>query len=347
MGRIPRRFSVSVAAASLALTVMFSPAVVAAAAPRVLGLPNLLPPIGAPDSYSTPYHTELVVDPPGILANDTDLDSPDLEAVLVSGPSDGTLEFEANGHFHYMPDPGFDGVDKFKYRPFDGDFQALLAVTVTITVAKPVATPTPRPTPTPQPTATPTPRPTPTATPTATPRPTPTPTPGPTLPLPTLPLPTLPPLPLLTPTPTPTPPGTTPTPTPTGGPMATPTPVPAASDGPSSQPDPSASSGPGAVAVGSSSDGNGPPPPAGLSLAPSELAGGSSSDGPSVFGSFGSLGLGIEWVVPTLLLTVPGFLLLLIGLAQVFGGLIWLPLARRWLRGDGRPMETRRSRLTN
>jgi len=77
------------------------------------------------------------------------------------------------------------------------------------------------------------------------------------------------------------------------------------------------------------------------------LAAGSSGVGPIGFGPFGSLGLGIEWVIPTVLLTVPGFLLLLIGLAQVFGGLIWLPLTRRWLRGDGRPMAARRSRVTN
>ena len=75
-------------------------------------------------------------------------------------------------------------------------------------------------------------------------------------------------------------------------------------------------------------------------MAPAELAGGSSNVGPIAFGSFGTIGLGIEWVVPTVLLTVPGILLLVIGLAQVFGGLVWLPLIRRWLRGDGRPMET-------
>jgi UPF0716 family protein affecting phage T7 exclusion len=65
------------------------------------------------------------------------------------------------------------------------------------------------------------------------------------------------------------------------------------------------------------------------------------------FGSFGPLAFGIEWVIPTVLLTVPGFLLLLIGMAQMFGGLIWLPLVRRWLRGDGRPMEPRRVGMTD
>ena len=75
-------------------------------------------------------------------------------------------------------------------------------------------------------------------------------------------------------------------------------------------------------------------------MAPAELAGGSSNVGPIAFGSFGTVGLGVEWVVPTVLLTVPGFLLLVIGLAQLFGGLVWLPFVRRWLRGDGRTLET-------
>jgi hypothetical protein len=48
------------------------------------------------------------------------------------------------------------------------------------------------------------------------------------------------------------------------------------------------------------------------------------------------LSLGIEWVVPTILITVPGFLVIGIGLAQVFGGFAWLPLVRRLLAGDGR-----------
>jgi hypothetical protein len=82
-----------------------------------------------------------------------------------------------------------------------------------------------------------------------------------------------------------------------------------------------------------------------LSVAPAELTEGLSGVAPLDFASFGFTNAGIEWVVPTVLLTVPGFLLLLIGLAQLFGGLIWLPLARRSLRGDGRPIEAGRSRI--
>lgn len=52
--------------------------------------------------------------------------------------------------------------------------------------------------------------------------------------------------------------------------------------------------------------------------------------------SGGDFSLAMEWIVPSFLLTVPGFLMIGIGLAQVSGGLAWLPVARRMLRGDGR-----------
>ena len=325
------------------------------ARPLLLGL-NLLPPIGAADSYTTPYETRLDVDKPGVLANDTDLDSSELFAELVSGTSHGVLELREEGRIRYEPDNGFSGTDKFTYRPYDGTFYALLAVTVTITVK-----PRPPATPTPKPTATPTPDTDPDADSDAdTARPTPTPTPTPTLrgrrfPLPTLPLPTLP----AADDRTSGPPDPDADPDPASGsgsdadpdpdcgrrsaparrrlrrPAPTPRPVRRAS------PRPSASSGAGARSP--------PVRPAMAAARPSARsergagrAGGrtSTSVGPIAFGSFGTVGLGIEWVVPTVLLTVPGFLLLVIGLAQVFGGLVWLPLVRRWLRGDGRPMET-------
>ena len=51
----------------------------------------------------------------------------------------------------------------------------------------------------------------------------------------------------------------------------------------------------------------------------------------------GVVGLGglVVWAVPALVLSVPGLLLLLAVLAQAAGGLLWLPVARRWLGGFG------------
>jgi hypothetical protein len=48
------------------------------------------------------------------------------------------------------------------------------------------------------------------------------------------------------------------------------------------------------------------------------------------------LGLPIEWLVPSLVVTVPGILLILAVLAQGAGAMLWLPYARRTLGGDRR-----------
>ena len=42
-----------------------------------------------------------------------------------------------------------------------------------------------------------------------------------------------------------------------------------------------------------------------------------------------------DWAVPALVLTVPGLLLVIAVLAQAAGGLLWLPVVRRWLGGFG------------
>jgi hypothetical protein len=54
-------------------------------------------------------------------------------------------------------------------------------------------------------------------------------------------------------------------------------------------------------------------------------------------GDIGLVGLGglVEWAVPAVVLSVPGLLLLLAVLAQTVGGVLWLPVARRWLGGFG------------
>jgi uncharacterized repeat protein (TIGR01451 family) len=94
---------------------------------------NNAPPNAGNDSYSTGEDTSLTVPPPGVLGNDSDADGDGLSAVLVAGPSNGTLNFSQNGGFTYTPNTDFFGMDSFTYRANDGLADSNTA-TVTITV---------------------------------------------------------------------------------------------------------------------------------------------------------------------------------------------------------------------
>jgi VCBS repeat-containing protein len=85
------------------------------------------------DAYSTAEDTALTVAAPGVLSNDSDLDSTTLSAVVGSGPSHGTLTLQANGSFTYTPDANHTGEDSFTYQVSDGTLTSGVA-TVTITV---------------------------------------------------------------------------------------------------------------------------------------------------------------------------------------------------------------------
>ena len=85
------------------------------------------------DYFVVAENNKLAIDKPGVLANDSDIDSVPLTAVLVSGPANGTLTLNADGSFAYDPNPDFNGVDTFTYRVSDGTTTSGLA-TVTITV---------------------------------------------------------------------------------------------------------------------------------------------------------------------------------------------------------------------
>ena len=58
-------------------------------------------------------------------------------------------------------------------------------------------------------------------------------------------------------------------------------------------------------------------------------------------GAVGGFGLPVEWLVPSLVVTVPGILLILAVLAQGAGALLWLPYVRRTLGGDRRRRPSR------
>ena len=83
-------------------------------------------PVANDDAYSMNEGNTLSVSAPGILANDTDADGNALTAVLVSGPSNGTLSPSLNpddsfdGSFTYTADAGSTGTDSFTYKANDG-----------------------------------------------------------------------------------------------------------------------------------------------------------------------------------------------------------------------------------
>src|SRR5205814_1759855 len=69
----------------------------------------------------------------GVLANDTDIDSPTLSAVLVAGPTHGAFALNADGSFIYTPDADYNGPDSFTYQASDGSLVSNV-VTVALTI---------------------------------------------------------------------------------------------------------------------------------------------------------------------------------------------------------------------
>ena len=104
-------------------------------------------PVATGDSFSTNEDTPLTVSAPGVLANDTDIDSPSLTAAVVTGPTHASgFALNPNGSFTYTPAPDYNGSDGFTYKVNDGTVDGN-TVTVTINVVAvndaPVVTATP------------------------------------------------------------------------------------------------------------------------------------------------------------------------------------------------------------
>jgi hypothetical protein len=299
----------------LAWAVLVAPARVLA-----LALPVNVAPVAFDDTYTVQTGVRTTFPAPGVLKNDLDLDLDPLQAELVDGSGSGSLDLASDGSFTYKSPGSFVGDWTFTYRAWDGTTWSNVA-TVTIHVApKPAPTPTPIPTPTPPPTPTI--------------RPSPTPTPRPSLPLPSIgPLPTI----------------VDPFRTPTPAPSATPDPTAQPSPGPSASParsaGPSDPAGAGTAAGGDRGDGGvGGAGPGGAAGDPAPFSVGpaaGSDDGPPIavadLGALGLVGLDsiADWAVPSLVLGVPGILLIVAVGAQVLGGAVWIPVVRRWLGGLG------------
>jgi RHS repeat-associated protein len=63
------------------------------------------PPVAEDDVYTAAFGVPLTVAAPGVLGNDGDADGDGLTAVLVEGPSNGSLSLDAHGGFTYTANP--------------------------------------------------------------------------------------------------------------------------------------------------------------------------------------------------------------------------------------------------
>ncbi len=96
-------------------------------------------PLAHPDAHSTPVNVPLTVAAPGVLANDENPSATALTAVLVAGPSHGSVDLKGNGAFTYTPKANFVGEDTFTYRANNGQNSNTAVVTIIVTPRPPAA----------------------------------------------------------------------------------------------------------------------------------------------------------------------------------------------------------------
>ncbi|MCY2950511.1 MAG: Ig-like domain-containing protein [Planctomycetota bacterium] len=89
-------------------------------------------PVAADDAFNGTEDSVLAVAAPGLLANDNDIDENPLSALLINGPSNGSLILNPDGSFTYTPGVNFNGTDSFTYAASDG---AASSVPVVVTIA--------------------------------------------------------------------------------------------------------------------------------------------------------------------------------------------------------------------
>ncbi|MCU0772850.1 MAG: Ig-like domain-containing protein, partial [Verrucomicrobia bacterium] len=92
------------------------------------------PPAASNDVFAAMESTALVIPAGGVLTNDSDPDGNILTALLVSGPTNGTLSLSTNGGFTYTPATRYFGPDSFTYRATDGSLTSAVA-TASLNVA--------------------------------------------------------------------------------------------------------------------------------------------------------------------------------------------------------------------
>jgi VCBS repeat-containing protein len=90
-------------------------------------------PTAVADSYFAEAGQTLSVAASGVLANDLNPDGGPFTTQLGTTTTHGVLSLNANGSFTYTPNAGFNAIDSFTYRAFDGaDLSDLVTVTINV-----------------------------------------------------------------------------------------------------------------------------------------------------------------------------------------------------------------------
>jgi PKD repeat protein len=79
------------------------------------------PPIANDDRYIADEDATLIVDGPGVLTNDIDVDGDRVAVDSHQDASNGVVTVNSDGSFDYTPTSGFCGVDGFSYQATDGN----------------------------------------------------------------------------------------------------------------------------------------------------------------------------------------------------------------------------------
>jgi subtilisin family serine protease len=96
--------------------------------------PPNTPPVAGNDAYQMVQGGTLTVGAPGALGNDSDAEGDALSAELVSAPTSGTLTFNADGSFVYVPAALYTGTASFSYLARDATGAGSTPATVSIAV---------------------------------------------------------------------------------------------------------------------------------------------------------------------------------------------------------------------
>ncbi|MAT42373.1 MAG: hypothetical protein CL609_08535 [Anaerolineaceae bacterium] len=87
---------------------------------NVVNLDNDFSPVAVEDNYYI-NGDPLTISSPGVLLNDIDANGDELTAVLESQPAqDSDIVFNPDGSFTYQANTGFEGMDQFTYKAYDG-----------------------------------------------------------------------------------------------------------------------------------------------------------------------------------------------------------------------------------